>query len=142
MKTYEDIINLPHHVSKKHPQISRESRAAQFAPFAALTGYGDAVEETARITGSRIELGEEMKAIINDKLNIINLHIKERPQVTLTYFVPDVRKDGGSYISTTDNVRRIDLANNVIVLSNRKKINISDIIGVKIDEDNFWVTFG
>ena len=142
MKTYEDIINLPHHVSKKHPQISRESRAAQFAPFAALTGYGDAVEETARITGSRIELGEEMKAIINDKLNIINLHIKERPQVTLTYFVPDVRKDGGSYISTTDNVRRIGLANNVIVLSNRKKINISDIIGVKIDEDNFWVTFG
>ena len=142
MKVYEDIINLPHHVSKKHPQMSRESRASQFAPFAALTGYGDAVEETARITGSRIELGEEMKAIINDKLNIINLHIKERPQVTLTYFVPDVRKDGGSYISTTGNVRRIDLANNVIVLSNRKKINISDIIGVKIDEDNFWVTFG
>lgn len=137
MRTYEDIINLPHHVSKKHPQMSRESRAAQFAPFAALTGYGDAVEETARITGSRIELGEEMKAIINDKLNIINLHIKERPQVTLTYFVPDVRKDGGSYISTTGNVRRIDLVNDVIVLSNNKKISIPDIIGVKIDEDNF-----
>ena len=135
MKCYDDIINLPHYVSKRHPQMSIEARAAQFAPFAALNGYGDAVEETARITRQRIEIDDEIKAIINDKLVIINSYIKEKPLVTLTYFEPDKKKDGGTYISVTGNVRRIDLVNSIIILSNKVKINISDIIGVKILDD-------
>lgn len=134
MKCYDDIINLPHYVSKKRPQMSREARAAQFAPFAALTGYGDAVEETARIVGKKIDVDEEMKAIINDKLNIINSHITDKPEVNFTYYVPDKKKDGGSYISITGNVRQIDVVNGVIILSNKKKINLSDLIGVNILE--------
>ena len=119
---------------KKRPQMSREARAAQFAPFAALTGYGDAVEETARIVGKKIDVDEEMKVIINDKLNIINSHITDKPEVNFTYYVPDKKKDGGSYISITGNVRQIDVVNGVIILSNKKKINISDLIGVNILE--------
>ena len=134
MNKYNDIINLPHHISKKYFQMKKESRAAQFAPFAALTGYGDAINETARITDSRIELDEEMKVIINDKLNIINSHITDKPEVNFTYYVPDKKKDGGSYISITGNVRQIDVVNGVIILSNKKKINISDLIGVNILE--------
>ena len=127
MKNYSDIINLPHHVSNKHPQMPKD---AQFAPFAALTGYGDAVEETARITDSRIELAEEMKTIINEKLNVIDTNISNKPQVTFTYFVPDKRKNGGSYETITGNVRQIDLVNNIIILTNKEKINISDLIGI------------
>ena len=130
MKNYDDIIDMPHHISSKHPRMPIEARASQFAPFAALTGYGDAVEETARITNSRIELAEEMKIILNEKLNIINTHLLERPLATFTYFVPDAKKDGGSYTTTTGNVRQIDMANNIIILSNKQKINILDLIGI------------
>ena len=130
MKNYDDIINLEHHVSTKHPQMSLESRAAQFAPFAALTGYDDAVKETARLTDKRIELDEEMKVIINDKLNVLEEHILEKPSATFTYFVPDKKKSGGSYNTITGNVRRIDLVDNVIILTNKKKILIDDIIGI------------
>ena len=130
MKNYSDIINLEHHVSTKHPQMSLESRAAQFAPFAALTGYDDAVKETARLTDKRIELDEEMKVIINDKLNVLEEHISEKPTATFTYFVTDKKKSGGSYNTITGNVRRIDLVNNVIILTNKKKIIIDDIIGI------------
>ena len=130
MNKYDDIINLTHHVSKKHPQMSEEARAAQFAPFAALTGYGDAVAETARITNKRIELTDEMKVIINDKLNVIDSNIIKRPQATFTYFVADKTKDGGTYETLTGNVRKIDLVNDIITLTNKKKINISDLLGI------------
>ncbi len=130
MNNYNDIINLPHHVSSKHPQMDKIDRAAQFAPFAALTGYGDAVEETARITDSKIELDEEMKTIINEKLNVIDSNINNKPLATFTYYVPDGKKSGGSYTTITGNVRQIDIVNNIIVLSSKKKINISDLIGI------------
>ena len=130
MKKYDDIIELPHYVSKRHPQMSKEARAAQFAPFAALTGYGEAVNETARITDSKIELDEETKSIINEKLNIIDTNIKSKPQVTITYFIPDKYKSGGSYEVTIGNVRQIDLINNKIVLTSKKKINISDVVDI------------
>ena len=130
MKNYDDIINLPHYVSKKHPQMSREARAAQFAPFAALTGYDDAVKETARLTDNKIELDEEMKDIINDKLNVLEKHISEKPQATFTYFIADKRKNGGCYTSITGNVRQIDLVNGIIILTNKKKIVIKDLIGI------------
>lgn len=130
MNNYSDIINLQHHTSTRHPRMSTEARAAQFAPFAALNGYGDAVVETARITNSRIELDEEMKSIINKQLNIIATHILEKPQATFTYFVPDKKKEGGSYSITTGNVKQIDLVNNIIILTNKKKINILDLINI------------
>ena len=132
MNNYSDIINLPHHVSFRHPQMSKEARAAQFAPFAALNGYGYAIAETARLTNSRIELDEEMMIIINDKLNIINNNILHKPLATITYFTPDKRKKGGSYTTITSNVKHIDLANNTITLTNKKKINIKDIINIEI----------
>lgn len=132
MNNYNDIINLPHPISKKHKRMSKENRAAQFAPFAALSGYDDAIKETARITNKRVELSEETKRIINEKLNIINLHIKELPQVTFTYFVKDQKKKGGSYITITNNVKQIDLANNIIKLTNNNKINIKDLIDIII----------
>ena len=94
---YKDIINLPHHVSKKHPQMSLESRTAQFAPFAALTGYDDEVRETARITNERIEIDDEAKNIIDNKIQMILDQLLERPTVKIAYFVPDGKKKGGRY---------------------------------------------
>ncbi|MBR3162154.1 MAG: hypothetical protein IKF19_05430 [Bacilli bacterium] len=132
MNNYSDIINLPHHTSTRHKRMSREARAAQFAPFAALNGYGEAIIETARLTNSKIELSEEMKQIINEKLNIINTYIKEKPQVTLTYFIKDLKKKGGSYTTIIANIKHIDLVYNSIILTNKKKINIQDIINIEI----------
>jgi len=133
MKNYDDIISLEHHVSNKHPQMARANRAAQFAPFAALNGYDDAVEETARLTDNKRELDEEMMAIINERLNIIDRHISQKPHVKLTYFVLDKKKNGGTYISVMGNVRQIDLINNIIILTNKKKIRISDLINISIE---------
>ena len=94
---YDDIINLPHHISKKHPQMTLEARAAQFAPFAALTGYDDEIRETARLTNRRIDLDEEAKSILDNKIKIILEQISQRPTVSLTYFIPDLKKDGGKF---------------------------------------------
>lgn len=130
MNNYEDIINMPHHVSTKHPQMSLENRAAQFAPFAALTGYNDIIKETSRLTDMKLELSEEMKDIINDKLNFLNEKIKSKPIATITYFIKDKVKEGGSYITITSNIKQIDLVNKYIILTNKKKISINDIIGI------------
>lgn len=130
MNEYNDIINLPHYVSKKHPQMSKEARSAQFAPFAALSGYEDAIKETAKLTDNKIELSDEMINIINDKLLFIEKNIQDKPLITITYFVPDKRKNGGEYISVTNSIKQIDLINNIIILTNKKKICINDIIGI------------
>lgn len=127
---YDDIINLPHYVSKKHPQMSLENRSAQFAPFAALTGYEDEVEETARITDKRIEITDEIKSKINMKLQIIQETIKTNPKVTITYFISDNKKEGGSYKTVTSNVLKIDKYNKQIILKDNKEIFISDIINI------------
>ena len=130
MNEYNDIINLPHYVSKKHPQMSKEARSAQFAPFAALSGYEDAIKETAKLTDNKIELSDEMINIINDKLLFIEKNIQDKPLITITYFVPDKRKNGGEYISVTNSIKQIDLINNIIILTNKQKICINDIIGI------------
>ena len=96
MGNYDDIIDLPHHVSETHPPMSRADRAAQFSPFAALTGYDAAVRETARMTERRIELDEGVKAELNARLNCILEHLSEHPQVSITYFMPDEKKSGGA----------------------------------------------
>lgn len=125
---YEDIINLPHHVSLRHPQMNALSRAAQFAPYAALTGYGDAIDETARVTDEKIEIDEELKKELDRKIQIIKEKIKELPQITFTYFISDMFKQGGSYILVTGNVKKIDENDESIILTDGSKIKIDDII--------------
>lgn len=119
---YEDVINRQHPTSKKHPRMSRTNRAAQFAPFAALTGYEESIEETARLTDCRTELSEEDIEDINAKLNFIKEHIKERPKVTVTYFQPDAKKEGGEYLTATGRVRWIDEVNGALVFEGERKV--------------------
>ena len=127
---YDDIINMPHHISKKHPRMSLENRSAQFAPFAALTGYEDEVEETARITDKKIEITDEIKSTINMRLQIIQEKINTKPKVTIKYFIPDNKKEGGSYKTVTSNVLKIDQYKKLVVLKDNTKIFISDIINI------------
>lgn len=127
---YEDIINLPHYEPIRHPRMSKESRASQFAPFAALTGYEDAVKETARITDEKIEIDEGLKIFLNNRLQIVLDNIKEKPRVTFTYFVYDKKKSGGKYITVTGNVSKIDKVNNNVMLTDKKKIPINEIINI------------
>ena len=108
MGNYDDIIDLPPHISETHPPMSRADRAAQFSPFAALTGYDAAVRETARVTERRIELDEGVKAELNARLNCILEHLSEHPQVSITYFMPDEKKSGGAYRTVTGAVRKLD----------------------------------
>lgn len=127
---YDDIINLPHYVSKKHPRMSLEARSAQFAPFAALTGYDEAIRETSRLTNKKIEISEELKAILDERLLFIKLQIHSKPIVTVTYFIPDSKKDGGKYLTVTGKVLKIDEYKQKIVLENKIEIPISEIIEI------------
>lgn len=125
---YFEILSREHPTSKKHPRMSRMNRAAQFAPFAALTGYEESIEETARLTDRRIELSEYEIEELNAKLNFIQEHIKEHPEVTIIYFQPDERKDGGTYITINGKVRRIDEVNRVVVFEDETVIKINQVI--------------
>ena len=124
---YDDIINLPHHVSKVHPQMSMYQRAAQFAPFAALTGHDAAIRESARLTDSQIELGDENNEMLNRRLAILRDHLKDMPEVTITFFQPDEKKLGGSYETYTGNLRLVDDYEQNIVMTDGKKIPLSSI---------------
>ena len=106
MSRYDDIINLPHHVSPTRQRMSMHDRAAQFAPFAALVGYDDAVAETARLTESRPELDEQEQRAINERLAYIADHIHEQPEVRIKYFVPDEHKSGGAIIEVSGKVKK------------------------------------
>lgn len=132
-KQYDDIINLPHHVSKKHPQMSLYARSAQFAPFAALTGYEDAIKETARETADRIDIDEEFKNILDSKLQIILENIIKKPEITITYFIKDKNKQGGSYSTITGFVKKIDYDTQIIYFIDGKQIPINDIIDISGD---------
>lgn len=130
---YDDIINLQHHVSEKHPHIPLEVRAAQFAPFAALTGYEDEIEEAGRLTDKRLDLDDEEKNILDCKMQIIKNKILARPIVTFTYFVPDLHKDGGKYVTVTGVVRRIDEYKQVVILEDKTRIPINQIVSISWD---------
>ena len=121
---YDDIINLPHHVSKKHPQMSLHDRAAQFSPFAALTGHKAAINETARLTDEKQILSEDVIAKLNEQLNLIKENIGTNLIVTITYFVPDDRKSGGAYISNTGVVKKINEYNHTVILTDKTFIPI------------------
>lgn len=131
--SYDDIINMEHHVSKKHPQMSLYARSAQFAPFAALTGYEDAVRETARETSERIDIDEEIKGILDSKIQILIEQVKKRPEVSITYFIQDLTKEGGEYVTVDGIVKRIDIDNQCISFVDRREIPINDIIDISGD---------
>ena len=130
---YEDIVDLPSHISKRHPQPSMMDRAARFAPFAAITGYEEMVLEEARVTEERIDLDEGTLSLLNEKLNMIQEFLDEEPEVTITYFEPDKKKSGGAYISITGTVKRIDEYEHLVILTDGKKIRIEDIYALESD---------
>lgn len=131
MGKYDDIINLQHPEPKKHIRMSLENRAAQFSPFAALTGHSDAIKETERLTDSKIELAEDTITDINRTLMWLKDNTKSKPQVVVSYFVPDNKKSGGKYVTATLNILKLDELNNSIIAEDGTKIavhNISDIV--------------
>lgn len=127
---YDDIINLPHHVSTTRPHMKAIDRAAQFSPFAALTGYDTAVKETARLTDERIELSEDMKNTLSDRLQIIVDRIKDHPEIAITYFQPDAKKKGGSYITVVSTVKKIDEYERIVFMTDGTAIPINEIISI------------
>ncbi len=127
---YDDIINLPHHVSSTHPQMPLYDRAAQFSPFAALTGYDAVIKETERHTAQRITLNEDAIAELDMKLRMIADWADSPPEVAVTYFLPDVRKQGGAYVTATGTVRKVDESEQVIYMADGTKIPLNDLIGI------------
>ncbi len=133
---YSDIIDLPHHVSGTRPHMSMRDRAAQFSPFAALTGYDAAIKETARLTDQREELDEDVKGKLSERLNLIQKNLAAAPEVEITYFVPDERKEGGAYSTVTGAVKKIDAVQRLVVLTDGTDIPMDEII--EISGAMFW----
>lgn len=136
--SYEDILYLPHHVSAFRPRMSMTDRAAQFSPFAALTGYDAAIQETGRLTDELIELDIDGMTMLNEKIRVLAEQVEEQPQITVTYFVPDERKKGGAYVRTGGRAKKIDPHEQVMVLEDGTKIPfryISDIQGEMLRQD-------
>ena len=130
---YEDIINLPHHELTTRQRMPRINRAASFAPFAALSGYDDAVRETARLTSERIELDEGTKEVLNDKLRIALDKADEQPEISITYFLQDTRKSGGAYVTVKAVIKRIDEYERLVILTDKSTIPIDDICEIEGD---------
>lgn len=126
-KSYDDMIGLPHPVSRRHPPMARIKRAAQFAVFDALTGFGAAINEVERETEEKLELSEDMIDMINARLAVIGQHIKEKPSVAVTYFLPDKKKPGGQYVTASGNVKRLDGIKCAIIMADGKIIPIEDV---------------
>ena len=124
---YDDIINLPHPVSQRHPQMSMHDRAAQFSPFAALTGHGAAIAETERETDAWADPGEDERENLNRQLCLLRDHLEEQPQVAITYFEPDSRKEGGAYVTVRGIVRKMDMTGRYIQTMDRRQILIDNI---------------
>lgn len=129
---YDDIINLPHHISKKHQQMSMQNRAAQFAPFSALTGHGAAIRETARQTLSQIEYDNDIAEILDRKIQTILHEADKYSTVVITYFKPDKKKSGGSYQTTHTGIKEIDNVNNIIILTDGEKIQFEHIYDINV----------
>lgn len=129
-KSYDDIMNLPHHVSATRPHMLAIDRAAQFSPFAALTGYGDAIKETARLTGERVELDEYMKDVLSIRLQIIADQLKEHPKIAITYFQPDEKKNGGTYVTVSGRAKKIDEYERVVVMTDGTRVSIDEIASI------------
>lgn len=128
---YDDIMNLPHHVSKRHPQMSALNRAAQFSPFAALTGHDAAIQETARLTDSFIELDENRKNQLDEQLRLVRENLDCRPEIEVTYFRPDEKKSGGAYVTLFGKLKKIDEYSRQVIFTDGKSIPIERIFSIR-----------
>lgn len=137
-KKYSDIINLEHHTSKTRPKMSIENRSAQFAPFAALTGYEDMIEEDARYVDEKLEINEDLKDILDVKIIKLREFINSKPKVRVVYFEKDLKKDGGRYKTIYEKLIKIDDYNNKLVFENCLEVNISDLIEIDSEELNYF----
>jgi len=127
---YDDIIDRPHHRSTKHPHMPLADRAAQFSPFAALTGHGEAIRETARLTDAKLELSVDVKAHLNDRLSSLAENIKEHPEISVTYFLPDGYKAGGAYVSKIGAIKKINEYEHTLVMLDGTVIPIDDLAAI------------
>ena len=132
---YDDIIHLPHHVSQTHPRMPMQDRAAQFSPFAALTGYGAVIRETGRLTETRPDLDEDARAELDRRLALLSALLETRPLVTLTYFQPDTKKEGGACLTVTGVVRKIDEYHRVLVMEDGLQVPVRDLLSL----DGEWL---
>lgn len=130
-RNYDDIIELPHHVSVRHPQMPLRDRAAQFSPFAALTGHEAAIQETARLTEDFIELDEDRKEQLNEQFRVLGENQSLRPEIEVTYFQPDERKDGGAYVTVCGRLKRVDAYGHQILLTDGTALSMEQIFSVK-----------
>ena len=128
---YDDIIHLPHPTSKKYPRMSVRDRAAIFSPFSALSGHGAAIAETARLTDQRMELNEDAKVELDRRQAGLLEHIGEQPEVTVTWFRPDDRKEGGIYVTTVGRAKKIDEFKRILSMVSGQKIVLDDIVQIE-----------
>ena len=128
---YDEIMGLPHHISKTRPQMPMSDRAAQFAPFAALTGYDAAIKETGRLTDEKIELDVEALSALDMKYQLLMEALDEAPEVTITYFQPDERKAGGKYVSAVGAVKKVDDFERRITMQDGAKIPMDDVLSIE-----------
>ena len=134
---YEDIINLPHYEPKHHPRMSKYNIAAQFAPFAALTGYEEQVRETARLTDKKLEIDDALKEKLSNKLNYIQDNLNIKSELNFIYFISDLRKSGGKYVKKKGIVKKIDIIEQYVQLIDKTKIPINDIISIEGELFNY-----
>ena len=135
MNKYQDIINYDYQM--KHPRMSIGKRSAQFSPFSALTGYAELIKEKGRITDKKIDILEDNKELLDFKLQIINSNLSNKPVISITYFIKDLKKDGGRYEMITDTIKKIDFTKQEITLSNNLKIKIIDILEIDSQDIKF-----
>ena len=128
---YDDIIHLPHPTSKKYPRMSVRDRAAIFSPFSALSGHGAAIAETARLTDQRMELNEDAKVELDRRQAVLLEHIGEQPEVTVTWFRPDDRKEGGIYVTTVGRAKKIDEFKRILSMVGGQEIVLDDIVQIE-----------
>ena len=130
---YDDMLHLPHPTSARHRRMPISERATIFSPFAALTGHAGAIAETARLTDQKMELDEDAKAELDRRQAVLLEHIAEQPEITVTWFQPDERKDGGAYRTTSGRLKRVDEVRRMLVLTDGTKILLDDVVGVESD---------
>ena len=128
--TYDDILHMPHHVSTKHPRMDAIDRAAQFSPFAALTGYDAAIEETARLTEEKVELDEDRLEFLNNKLSELMEGDLAKKKVSITYFVPDEKKKGGKYVTVSGNIKKLDKNSRQLILDDDTIIPVGEVTDI------------
>ncbi len=131
---YDDLLDLPHPVSQRHPHMSAHDRAAQFSPFAALTGHSAAMEETARLTDQKLEPSEIQLEELNANLQILQTRLHEKPAIRITYFMPDARKSGGEYLTVRANARHVDESAQMLILTDDTRIPLENILTLTLDE--------